>query len=380
MSENRRKRFPWVRIIVLAVLIVVAAIAYYFAWGPGSVPVVRAARVARGNLQVELSATGIVKADEIQVASEVPARIERVAVKENEQVRRGQVLVVLDRESLQAYLRQARADLEAAQAQARQAQQGVRAEEANARATIEAAQANLQAAEAQLQRLETGARPQEIRTAEERVAQTQAQLGQTRSDLARLEQLYGDGAVSQQALDQARTAHELAGAEMRAAQESLRLVREGARSEDIAAGRAQVAAARAGVAQARALERVVDLRRREHDAATALEERARAQLSAAQAELSRAEITAPMDATVVRVNADPGEVAYPGAPLMVLSDLSHMWVDAEIDDVDLDKITLEQEVNVLAEAFPGRSFKGRVYEIAKSAEPKMLGRVRAKIV
>jgi len=380
MARNRPKRFPWVRIILAYVVISGAAAAYYYVWGPGSLPVVKTAEVTRGDLRAELSATGVVKAEEVKIASEAPARIELIAVRETDQVRRGQLLVQLDRSSLEGYVREAQARLDAAEAQARGAEQGVRAETANAAGAMAVASANLRAAQAQLERLQHGARPQEIRGAEARVQQAQASVNQAKADLGRLDALHRQGAISAQALDQARTAAEVATAQLNGAREELRLVREGARAEDIAAAQAQAESARASVEQARALERTVELRRREAQAAAAQAQAARSQVSVARAQLERAEIRAPLDATVVRVDAKTGEVAYPGAALMALSDLSRMWVEAEIDDVDLDKAKLGQEVTVLAEAFPGRRFRGHIYEIAKSAEPKLLGRVRAKIV
>jgi RND family efflux transporter MFP subunit len=380
MSRSKSKRFPWLRILLACVVIAGALAGYYYVWGPGSLPAVKTAKVTRGDLRAELSATGVVKAEEVKIASEAPARITLIAVRESDQVRRGQLLVQLDRSSLEGYMREAQARLNAAQAQARGAEQAVRAERANAAGAMAAASANLRAAQAQLERLQHGARPQEIRAAEARVQQAQAALDQARADLGRLETLHRQGAISAQALDQGRTAAEVATAQLDAARQELRLLREGARAEDIAAAQAQVESARAAVDQARALERTVELRRREAQAAQAQVQAARSQVSVARAQLDRAEIRAPLDATVVRVDAKTGEVAYPGVALMALSDLSRMWVEAEIDDVDLDKAKLGQEVTVLAEAFPGRRFTGHVYEIAKSAEPKLLGRVRAKIV
>jgi len=380
MSQSRRKGSPWFLLAAAVVVIVGAGVAYYYVWGPGSYPAVRTAPVVRGDLRAELSATGVVKAEEVTIASEAPARIERIAVRENDQVRRGQVLVLLDRESLVGYLSQAQAQVAAAQAQQRQAEQAVGVEQTNARGAMDAAQANWRAAQAQLERLERGARPEEVRTAQARARQAQAQLNQAESDLARAQALYKEGAVAAQGLDQAQTAVKVASELLSAAQEELRLVRQGARSEDIESARAQVEAARAGVRQASALEQRVELRRREAQAARAQVEAAQSQVRVASAEVNRAEIRAPLDATVVRVDAKAGEVAYPGVALMALADLSRMWVEAEIDDVDLDKVKVGQEVTVLAEAFPGREFQGQVFEIGKSAQPKLMGRVRAKIV
>ena len=380
MSRSRRKGFPWFRLVAACVVIAGAAMVYYYVWGPGSLPIVKAVTVTRGDLRAELSATGVVKAEEVEISSEAPARIEAIPVRENQRVRRGQVLVLLDRASLDGYVKQAQADLASTEAQAHGADQAVETEAKTARGAIAASAANLRAAQAQLERLERGARPQEIAAAEARVKQAQAQLNQSRSDFKRIESLQSDGAVSAQTLDQARTAVELAAAGLSAAEEQMRLVREGARSEDIDAARAQVDAARATASQARALEGLVDLRRREAQAVRSQVAAAQSRVRIAGANMSNAEIRSPIDATVVRIDAKPGEVAYPGVALMSVCDLSRMWVEAEIDDVDLDKIHIGQEVNVLAEAFPGREFKGRIYDIGQAAKPKLLGRVRAKIV
>jgi multidrug efflux pump subunit AcrA (membrane-fusion protein) len=72
-------------------------------------------------------------------------------------------------------------------------------------------------------------------------------------------------------------------------------------------------------------------------------------------ELERLTIRAPIVSTVLQVNAKVGELAAP-QPLMSLGDLSAQRVRAELDERDVGKIKLGDNVAVRADAFRGREF------------------------
>lgn len=93
---------------------------------------------------------------------------------------------------------------------------------------------------------------------------------------------------------------------------------------------------------------------------------ARSNLWAAEVELEKLKIRAPIDGTVLQVNARLGELASPSSPdpLVVVGDLAALRVRAELDERDIGEVKVGQPVVVRADAFPGRDFHGTVASIA----------------
>jgi HlyD family secretion protein len=104
---------------------------------------------------------------------------------------------------------------------------------------------------------------------------------------------------------------------------------------------------------------------------------ARAELATARAAAEKLTIRAPVAATVLQVNAKPGELASPSnaQPLLILGDTSALRVRAELDERDFGEIKIGQPVLVRAAAFRGREFAGKVAFIAPIVEP---GRISAR--
>ncbi|HEY7669732.1 MAG TPA: efflux RND transporter periplasmic adaptor subunit [Hyphomicrobium sp.] len=95
---------------------------------------------------------------------------------------------------------------------------------------------------------------------------------------------------------------------------------------------------------------------------------ARANLSAAELGVEKTRIRAPFDGSVLNVIAKDGEVATPSPDnaLLVFGDLSALKVRAEVEERDAPKVHVGQRVVVRADAFPDRDFDGRVSSIAQS--------------
>jgi len=53
-------------------------------------------------------------------------------------------------------------------------------------------------------------------------------------------------------------------------------------------------------------------------------------------------------------------------PLMVLGDLQKVIVKAEVDETDVGKLSLGQRAEITADAYPGRVFPGKIYEIGQT--------------
>lgn len=89
---------------------------------------------------------------------------------------------------------------------------------------------------------------------------------------------------------------------------------------------------------------------------------ARSELQGARAALDKLTIRAPLDGTVLQVNARAGEIAAPQAvpPLVLLGDMTSLRVRAELDQRDIDKIKAGQPAVIRSEAFRGRDVAGKV--------------------
>lgn len=98
---------------------------------------------------------------------------------------------------------------------------------------------------------------------------------------------------------------------------------------------------------------------------------ARSELRRSIAELERLTIRAPIESTVLQVNAKVGELASPTSaqPLILLGDLSRLRIRAELDEHDIGKIKVGDQVVVGSDAFPDREVAGRVAAIAPIVDP-----------
>jgi HlyD family secretion protein len=113
------------------------------------------------------------------------------------------------------------------------------------------------------------------------------------------------------------------------------------------------------------------------DASSAACETARARIGQAQAALAAARVNlektvlrAPFDGIVAELRTEVGEWITPSPPglpippVIVLLDAGGTYVSAPMDEVDVGKVRAGQAVRVSFDAFPGRSFPGRVTRVA----------------
>jgi cobalt-zinc-cadmium efflux system membrane fusion protein len=92
-----------------------------------------------------------------------------------------------------------------------------------------------------------------------------------------------------------------------------------------------------------------------------------------EAQLQTSSITtidSPFAGVVVRAQAAPGDVVDPAATLFSITDLSEVWVQAEVYERDLGRIQLGQPARISVEAYPGEIFSGAVTHISDTLDPK----------
>jgi HlyD family secretion protein len=95
---------------------------------------------------------------------------------------------------------------------------------------------------------------------------------------------------------------------------------------------------------------------------------ARAELALAEAAVERTRIRAPGEGTVLTVMARVGELVAPSgdAPVVMFGDLRGLRVKAEVEDRDATKVRVGQRVVVRGDAYPDREFEGRVTSVSQA--------------
>ena len=102
-------------------------------------------------------------------------------------------------------------------------------------------------------------------------------------------------------------------------------------------------------------------------------DQARAGVREAHDQLSKTHIVAPMTGRVTRLAVEEGEVAVPGTfskdvgLLLTVSDLSVIQIKVNVDETDVVRLHLQDSVEVSIDAFPDTTFVGRVTKISNSA-------------
>ena len=95
---------------------------------------------------------------------------------------------------------------------------------------------------------------------------------------------------------------------------------------------------------------------------------------------SRGAIVAPFAGVVDSVSVAQGEIIDPATPIFTVSDLSTVWVQADVAERDLGAVKVGDAVEVRVSAFPGRVFAGRVTYIPDQIESATgMAKVRCEV-
>jgi len=160
----------------------------------------------------------------------------------------------------------------------------------------------------------------QLKAAKASLERAKAQLATSKVTLGRQKSLLEESLTSQAQVDQAQGAYDVAEA-------------------DVASSRAQIS-------------------------------QLRAQLSSARTTLAYTRIFSPIDGVVINRAVDPGQTvaaSFASPVLFVIAqDLSRMQVLADIDEADVGKLKEGMKADVVVDAFPGETFKGRVTQVRYS--------------
>lgn len=240
-----------------------------------------------------------VETNNIPVLSRINGFVDSVFVKDYQEVKKGDLLFVIDKRELEIALHQAEADL------------------MTAKADLASAQAQLKNSRQNQTVFSSSANVQEVR------------LEKAEADYKRDQALYKDGAITKKQLDDSKTNFETAQKLYASNKEQTTL-----------AG-TQTSAVGAQIAKAEAL---IKLRE--------------AMLDQAKLRLSYTHIVAPISGRINKVSIQPGQYIQPGQNLLSIVDNTQFWIVANFKETQLADLKEGQEVDIHIDGYKKEEVKG----------------------
>ncbi|MDD4859995.1 MAG: efflux RND transporter periplasmic adaptor subunit [Dehalococcoidales bacterium] len=97
-------------------------------------------------------------------------------------------------------------------------------------------------------------------------------------------------------------------------------------------------------------------------------EQARAALNVIEVQISKLVITAPISGVVSALNYDVSEIAQPGAPVLIITNLDEVTLTAYIPESKIGLVKLGQSAQVSVDSYPAETFSGKVTYISPQAQ------------
>lgn len=306
----------------------------------GGTPAASAApqkRAASGDIVLD-SKGHVIPAHQILVSPKVGGMIMELFIEEGRRVRKGEILAEVEKIDFEA-------------------------DRDRAKATLLRAEATLERAQNRVREADRGFRELEKQQSEAELAEAQTELQRQQVDHDRNVGLHAKGAITDRDFEDLEAKFKATQQRVRRLQAALALMREGEREERRAMARNEVQQAEADVLQARA------------------------ELSKAQWRLDNCTIRAPINGTILKKNAEIGNIVNPIAPqgsfsLCDMADLADLEVELNIGERDISVIYPGQRCQVRADAYPERNYQAvvdRLMPIADRSKASIPVRVKVKV-
>jgi membrane fusion protein (multidrug efflux system) len=253
------------------------------------------------------------------VIPRISGYVTQVRVKDNQKVKKGDTLLVLDDRDLKIKLEQAEAAL------------------ATAESNLGAAKASSSAANANIASSQAG-----VSTVDAQIETAKINVTRTTQDYNRYANLIKDHTITQQQFEQQQAAKETAEKQL---QVLVQQKNQASTQTSAVTSQSHATSSQIGIANATIKQRQVDV-------------------DDAKLTLSYAVVTAPEDGLVSKVNVQEGQFVSTGQALFSVVLNEDIWVVANFKETQFDKMKIGQKVLVHADAFPDHTFEATVSSFA----------------
>jgi len=354
-----RKAKTW--LIIAAVILAIAALAviYVVRTRANAATTYQTATIQRGTLTATIGATGNVRASQTAVISwQTSGTVESVNVSVGDQVTAGEVLASLSPTSLAQNVVLAQADLVTAQRNLDNVLHST-TQSAQAQLDLVTAQKSYDSAKATLDSFlasNHGGTSDTITNAQAKVTLAEQALRSAQAWYDAVKYLGDSDPNKAQAYTNLYNAQQA----LKSAQNNLDYYLLKPSSRDVEEARAKLALAQAKLEDA---QREWNRLRNGPDPSDVAA--AQARLDAAQATINFSRLTAPFAGTVTTINPMVGDQVSAGSTGFRVDDLSHLLVDVQVSEVDINSVTAGQPVAVTFDAVLGRVYHGQVVDVSR---------------
>jgi len=84
-------------------------------------------------------------------------------------------------------------------------------------------------------------------------------------------------------------------------------------------------------------------------------------------DISKSVVRAPIDGTVLKVQSKEHEMGSPSAPIAIMADMKNLYVSANIEETDINRIELGARVDITLDAIEDESIQGKIRKIGQAS-------------
>ena len=277
-------------------------------------------KVLKGDLIVKVSAKGIVEPNfKVEVKSKASGKILKFSLEEGEIVKKGQALLHLNKNDETRNVAKANADLTSGEASLKKSKTALLL---------------------QKNRYET-----DLKITSSEVEEAEVNLEDSKYQKKRQYELYKKKYISEETLEKAVTSFKV-------------------NQENLTQAKIRYQAAQGAIHD-------ISMKKHEVELAAAEVTRRQIALDESKERLEETDIYSPISGVIIQKLVEEGQIISSGVssvsggtPLAEIADMSRIFIIADVDETDIGEIREEQKVEVTADAFYGKIFKGKVLRIS----------------
>jgi HlyD family secretion protein len=283
-------------------------------------PIFKTSKVQRGELAVKISATGIVEPNfKVEVKSKASGEVLSFPFEEGDLVKKGALLLQLDKSDEQRNVAKARTELSSSSAKLKKAETALL--------------------------LQKTKYDTDIRSSQSEIETALANLKDSEDKLKRQNDLFEKKFVSQESLETAKTLYKV-------------------NQEKLVQAKTRLQTAE---------DSIHDITMKENEIELVQSEVERSEIAVDEAEerLEETEIFVPIDGVIIEKFIEEGQIIASGisnvsggTAIATIADMSRLFIIADIDETDIGSVKIGHAVRITADAFHDKLFKGKVTRIA----------------